>query len=272
MLVIAHREFTEVLRAKTFWFGILLPPIVGMIFALVMGKPQSVPNPDMLPIIAGFMYIVIIFLAIQPTSQLLLASLFEEKSSRVVEVLFSAVSPFELMAGKILGLVAVGLMITVVFVTMMTVVAVRTGLFMAPSAALLALFLAYYLFGYVMYACVFASIGAACSTSKDVEAVMGPLLLAMILPITLSMTVARHPDGLLAVALSIFPPTAPMFMILRIVILPTPPWLEIAISLALLAASVPCMVWVAAKIFRTGMLLYGKQAKLSEIIRWVRSL
>jgi ABC-2 type transport system permease protein len=269
--VIARREFTEVLRAKGFWFGILLPGIVGMILAFVMGKPQSVPHPDMQPIIAGIVYIVIMFLAIQPTSQLLLASLLEEKSSRVVEVLFSAVSPFELMAGKILGLVAVGLMITVVFVTMMTVVAIRTGLFVVPSAALLALFLVYYLFGFVMYACVFASIGAACSTSKDVQAVMGPLLLAMLLPFAFSMTVAQHPTGFLAVALSIFPPTAPMFMILRVVILPTPPWLEIALSLALLAASAPCVVWVAAKILRTGMLLYGKQPKLTEILRWVRN-
>jgi ABC-2 type transport system permease protein len=145
------------------------------------------------------------------------------------------VSPFELMAGKILGLVAVGLTNAAVFVAALAVFAGSTGLLKAPGVTLLTLFLAYYLLGFVMYACVFASVGAACNTLKDAQAVMMPLTLAMILPLMLAMNVAQHPDGFWAVALSIFPPTAPMFMILRIVVLPAPPWLEIVISLALLA-------------------------------------
>ena len=85
------------------------------------------------------------------------------------------------------------------------------------------------------------------------------------------MNIAQHPNGLFAVALSLFPPTAPTVMILRIAVLPSPPWWDIAGSLLLLAGSVPLIVWAAAKIFRTGVLLYGKPPKLGEILRWVRN-
>ncbi|MGD0999703.1 MAG: ABC transporter permease [Candidatus Brocadiia bacterium] len=271
MLVIARREYLEVLRTKMFWLGVLLPPILLLIGAMLCRGKHIVPTPEVLTIIGGFAYLIVMFMSVTTVSQLLVMSLIEEKSSRVVEVLLSAVSPFELMAGKILGLVAVGLTNAAVFVAALAVFAGSTGLLKAPGVTLLTLFLAYYLLGFVMYACVFASVGAACNTLKDAQAVMMPLTLAMILPLMLAMNVAQHPDGFWAVALSIFPPTAPMFMILRIVVLPAPPWLEIVISLALLAAAAPCMVWAAAKIFRTGVLLYGKAPKLGELLRWVRS-
>jgi ABC-2 type transport system permease protein len=257
-----------------FWISSLLPILI-MTGVMVWGGRRSGPMDEKAlgetRILGAFMYLFIMFMSMMSTSQMLLSSLIEEKSSRVVEVLLSAVSPFELMAGKILGLVAVGLTTAVVFVTVLGAVAGSTGALKAPSAPLLALFLVYYLFGFVMYASLFASVGAACNTLKEAQTVMMPLTLVLVLPLMFWMPVAQHPDGALAVALSIFPPTAPTVMILRIAVLPSPPWLEIAGSLLLLAASVPCIVWTAAKIFRTGVLLYGKPPKLGEILRWVRN-
>jgi ABC-2 type transport system permease protein len=204
-------------------------------------------------------------------SQMLVTSLIEEKSSRVIEVLLSAVSPLELMAGKILGLVAVGLTIAAVYVVAVTVIAGTTGLLVAPNPALLALFLAYYLLGFAMYSAVFAGVGAAFNTLKDAQAVMVPLSLLLVVPIMCWMPIFQHPNGTLAVALSLFPPTAPTVMVLRIAALPSPPWADIAGSLLLLGGSVPLIIWAAAKVFRTGVLLYGKPPKLAEILRWVRN-
>jgi ABC-2 type transport system permease protein len=201
---------------------------------------------------------------------MLLTSLIEEKSSRVIEVLLSAVSPFQLLAGKLLGLICVGLTSGAVFVAVLSVGGSSAGL-KAPSAALLALFVVYYLLGFVMYASIFAGVGAAFNTMKDAQAVMLPTSLLLALPFWIAPKIVEHPTAAYSVALSIFPPTAPTVMILRVAVLPAPPWLEIAVSLLLLAASVPCIVWAAAKIFRTGVLLYGKPPKLGEILRWVRN-
>ena len=261
-----------------FWFSMLLPILV-MIGAMVWGArhlgPKNAKEVAALHAVSramgAFIYFFVMFMSMMTPSQMLLTSLIEEKSSRVVEVLLSAVSPLELMAGKILGLVAVGLTTAAVYVAALSVVAGSTGLLQAPSATLLALFLVYYVLGFAIYASLFASVGAACNSLKEAQTVMFPLSLILVGPFMFWMTIVQHPNGLFAVALSLFPPTAPTVMILRIAILPTPPWLEVAVSLLLLAASVPCVAWAAAKIFRTGVLLYGKPPKLGEILRWVRN-
>jgi ABC-2 type transport system permease protein len=278
ILVIARREYKEVLRTKLFWISTLLPILI-MAVAVFAGLRRSGPmkEKDLAELhsaaraMGAFVYLFIMFMSMLTPSQMLLTSLIEEKSSRVVEVLLSAVSPLELMAGKILGIVAVGLTTAAVYVAAVVVVAGSTGLLQAPSATLLLLFLAYYLLGFAMYASLFASLGAAFNTLKDAQTVMMPLSFLLVLPLMFWMTIAQHPYGLLAVALSLFPLTAPTVMILRIAVVKTPPWWDIAGSLLMLAGSVPCIVWAAAKIFRTGILLYGKPPKLAEILRWLRS-
>jgi ABC-2 type transport system permease protein len=278
ILVIARREYKEVLRTKLFWISTLLPILI-MAVAVFAGLRHSGPmkEKDLAELhsaaraMGAFVYLFIMFMSMLTPSQMLLTSLIEEKSSRVVEVLLSAVSPLELMAGKILGIVAVGLTTAAVYVAAVVVVAGSTGLLQAPSATLLLLFLAYYLLGFAMYASLFASLGAAFNTLKDAQTVMMPLSFLLVLPLMFWMTIAQHPYGLLAVALSLFPLTAPTVMILRIAVVKTPPWWDIAGSLLMLAGSVPCIVWAAAKIFRTGILLYGKPPKLGEILRWLRS-
>ncbi len=278
MLVIARREYKEVLRTKMFWISSLLP-IVIMVVAMVWGSRQITPKNarelaqlhSVSRAMGAFIYFFVMFISMMTPSQMLLTSLIEEKSSRVIEVLLSAVSPLELMAGKILGLIGVGLTTAAIYVTALSVVAGSTGLLQAPSATLLALFLAYYLLGFAIYASFYASVGAACNSLKEAQTVMFPLTLVLIAPFMFWMSIAQHPNGLFAVALSLFPPTAPTVMILRIAVLPSPPWWDIAGSLLLLAGAVPLTIWAAAKIFRTGVLLYGKPPKLGEILRWVRS-
>jgi ABC-2 type transport system permease protein len=278
VLVIARREYREVLRTKVFWISMLLPILI-MVIAVIVGVQHAGPMDErklgefrkVAHFLGAFIYLFIMFMSTLTPSQMLVTSLIEEKSSRVVEVLLSAVSPLELMAGKILGLFAVGVTTAMVYVIALGVVAGSTSLLQAPNATLLALFLVYYLLGFAMYASLFAGIGAAFNTLKDAQTIMMPLSLLLVLPIMFWMNIAQHPNGLFAVALSIFPATAPTVMIVRIAVLPSPPWRDIAGSLLLLAGSVPLIVWAAAKIFRTGVLLYGKPPKLAEILRWVRN-
>jgi ABC-2 type transport system permease protein len=278
ILVIARREYKEVLRTRVFWISTLLPILIMVIALFAVARhtgPTSQKNLAELRSVAraigAFVYLFIMFISMLTPSQMLLTSLIEEKSSRVVEVLLSAVSPLELMAGKILGLIAVGLTTAAVYLIVLVVVAASTGLLHPPGATLVLLFIVYYLLGFAMYASIFAGIGAAFNTLKDAQTVMMPLSFLLVLPLMFWMTIAQHPYSLLAVALSLFPLTAPTVMILRIAVVETPPWWDIAGSLLMLAGSVPFIVWAAAKIFRTGVLLYGKPPKLAEILRWLRN-
>ena len=187
MLVIARREYKEVLRTQMFWVSSLLP-IVIMVVAMVWGSRQITPKNarelaqlhSVSRAMGAFIYFFVMFISMMTPSQMLLTSLIEEKNSRMVEVLLSAVSPLELMAGKILGLIGVGLTTAAVYVAALAAVAGSTGLLQAPSAALLALFLAYYLLGFAIYASLFASVGAACNSLKEAQTVMFPLTLVLI--------------------------------------------------------------------------------------------
>jgi ABC-2 type transport system permease protein len=274
VLVIARREYTEVLRTKVFWVSALLP-IAFVAGGIVLGARHNAFGDEaggrMPASMGAFMYVLVMFMSIMPTSGMLLTSLIEEKSSRVIEVLLSAASPFELMAGKILGLVCVGLTNAALFIAVLIVAAGSTGALKPPSPALVVLFLVYYLPGFVMYASIYAGVGAAFNTMKDAQVVMMPLSFLLMLPFFMAPALAEHPMAGYTVVLSVFPLTSPTTMILRIAVLPSPPWWDVAGSLLLLGGSVPLIVWAAAKVFRTGVLLYGKPPKLGEILRWVRN-
>ncbi len=131
-------------------------------------------------------------------------------------------------------------------------------------------FLIYYVLGFLLISSIYAAIGSACNTLKEAQTMMFPLMLVIVLPMVGWFWIAQNPDGLPAIYLSLFPLTAPMMMTLRIAVLPEIPLLQILISIVLLAASVPLAVWAAAKIFRTGILMYGKPPSLRELVRWVR--
>ena len=271
--LIARREFAEVLRTRMFWVSVLLPVALMIGVTIYGGRHSSSSGEDAraFQAMGAFIYFFVMFMSITATSQMLVSSLIEEKASRVAEVLLSAVSPFQLMAGKILGLVAVGLATSAVIMVAVSFAAAYSGMLRAPGPALLALFLVYYLLGFTLIASMFAAIGAMFNTHKEAQALLLPLSLLLVAPFMFWVQIARHPDGALAVALSIFPLTAPTVMILRIAVLPSIPWLDVGLSLLLLAAATPLVVWAGSKVFRIGILMYGKQPKLGQILRWIRT-
>ena len=221
-------------------------------------------------LMAPFFFLFLMFMGVSGASQGMLTSVIEEKNSRVMEVLLSALSPFELMAGKIVGLTAIGLTVIAVWAGAAYGAAAARGLGDIVNASIMGYFIIYYVLGFLLMASMLAAVGSACNTLREAQTLMGPIMMLMVVPMVAWFFIAQHPEGPLAVVLSFIPPLTPMIMILRIAALPELAPFQIVASILLLLVSVPVVMWASAKIFRTGVLMYGKPPTLRELIRWVR--
>jgi ABC-2 type transport system permease protein len=228
--------------------------------------------------IAGFLipYFLSIFLIISifTASSYLLRSVGEEKESRVIEVVLSSVSATELLTGKVLGLGALGLTQVLVWVLSSVVFTGGLGAVVAGAAAalnprVLVLGVAYFVLGYLLYGTLMAAAGALGTNMRESQQMAGLFTFFAAVPFMFNTFIIANPNSSMARALSIFPLTAPTAMMLR---LPfgTVPALDIALSLGLLALSIPLVLWAGAKVFRMGLLLYGKRPGLRQIARALR--
>jgi len=202
--------------------------------------------------------------------QYLLTTTIEEKSNRVVEVLLSAVSPTQLMAGKILGQMLVGLSMLTIYsgVGISALIAFSLGDLISPFD-LIWMFL-FFLTGYGMIASLMASAGAAVNDLREAQAFMTPIMMFMMIPYFMMIVVPRAPNSTLSVALSFIPPINPFIMMLRIASNDPPPVWQILLSLSVAAIGAIVAVWLAGKIFRVGMLMFGKPPNFRTLVRWVR--
>lgn len=203
--------------------------------------------------------------------------LLEEKSNRVMEVLVSSVSPFQLMTGKILGQALVILSQFGIWTAAGAVLYLQ-GLggrgagqvVQTMTPGLIGCMLVYFLLGYFLYAALFSAVGAVCTSEMEAQQTQTPLVLMQLLPLILAMAIVRRPDGGLAVALSMIPFFSPSVMMMRLALHP-PSAGQVLLSMALLAAAVPVVLWAVAKIFRVGILMTGKKMTFPEMARWLRS-
>ena len=209
----------------------------------------------------------ILLLAVSLSSAPLFQAVLEEKTNRISEILVSSISTFELMAGKLLGsLAACGIAALVYGGLLLAALLLFFGAAIPPK--LLLLFLVYLVFSLLLWGGIFLSIGAACADTKDAQNLMLPVVLIQVLPMVFMSQVMSHPGGAIARGLSLFPPTAPVTMFIRLGHDPAPGAPEIALSLALLVAFALASVWAAGRVLRVGMLAYGRSASLREIARW----
>jgi ABC-2 type transport system permease protein len=229
------------------------------------GKAGSIATTFM-----PFIFTFLLFLTIVTVSQALITSTLEEKSNRVIEVLLSSVSPFQLMAGKILGTCAVGLTLMTIWSTAGFAGLALRGIHLVDVGQLL-LCLAYYLLGFLLIASLMVAVGSACNTLKEAQNLLSPLMFLLTLPMFFWIVVGRDPHGGLAKALSLVPPFTPFLMMMRVASTPPPPASEIAISLLVLALSAWLAMRLAARVFRVGVLMYGKPPSLRELFRWMRT-
>jgi ABC-type Na+ efflux pump permease subunit len=220
----------------------------------------------MLP--AGFM--ILLFVSVFTGGQYLMATTIEEKSSRVVEVLLSAVSPMELMAGKIVGQLAVGLVVIVLYAGLGFAALVSFALLGMLDPWLLFYLVLFYLIAYFIVGSLMAAIGAAVNEPSEAQSLLMPVLLVMMLPWMLWMPISRDPNSTFATAASFLPPINTFVMLLRMTSSTPPPSWQVWVSIGIGVASAYAALWCAAKVFRIGLLLHGKPPSLGTLIRWVR--
>jgi ABC-2 type transport system permease protein len=225
---------------------------------------------------------MLLYMTILMYGQNVLRGVIEEKQTRVAEVVVSSVQPTTLLAGKVLGVGAVGLtqMLAWMAATLLMIeyrvpVLRRLGLEVTPlqlpsiTAGMLAVLLVFFLLGYTFYSALFAAVGAMVSSEHEAQQAQMPVVLMLVLTIMFLQPVLSAPDSNLAATLAFIPVSSPIVMPLRMSTVEVPPW-EIAISLIALISACYLAVYVAARIYRIGLLLYGKPASVREVARWMR--
>ena len=217
----------------------------------------------------AYVFMMMLFFLVMTSGQLLVRSILEEKSNRVVELLLSSCSSRDLMTGKILGLSALGLTQVSFWVLIGLSVSAKFAITLIPlgSALLLA---CYFALGYLLYASIFVAAGAPVSTEQEAQQITSYLVLILVIPIAVAFMVVQNPHSTMIRVLSFIPLLTPSMMALRIPIQMPPP-AELAATMVLLALSAAGAMWLAGKIFRTTMLVYGKRPSLGELVKLMRS-
>ncbi|HEV8538313.1 MAG TPA: ABC transporter permease [Bacteroidota bacterium] len=217
----------------------------------------------------AYIFIMMLLFLVMTSGQLLVRSMLEEKSNRVIEVLVSSCSTTDLMAGKILGLSGLGLTQVGIWALIAAVVIVQLGLTIISLPTLL-LTLVYFVLGYLLYAGIFVALGSPVSTEQEAQQITSYFTILLVLPIALAIPVMQNPDSALVTVLTYIPLVTPTMMVLRIPI-NMPSALEIVTTIALLVVSVIGVMWAGGKIFRTAILMYGKRPTIPELVRLLRS-
>lgn len=229
----------------------------------------------------AYVLVLLIYMTLIFYGSIILRGVIEEKSNRVVEVVLSSLKPFELMMGKILGIGAVGLTQYAVwaligFVMSQYGMSMLTSLVPAASGIKFAIppyiffyFVVFFILGYFLYGTLYAAVASTVNSEKEAQQMLMPITMFLVLPILLMTMVIKDPNGSTSVILSLIPFFAPIIMFMRICVLMPPAW-QVALSIGLLGLTVVAMVWLAAKIYRIGILMYGKKPSLPEIVKWIK--
>jgi ABC-2 type transport system permease protein len=215
-------------------------------------------------------FMLLLFMSVMVSGQYLMTTTIEEKSSRVIEVLLSAVSSLELMTGKILGQLGVALLTLSVYGGIGLVSLARHGLLPLLDPVLVVYLLVFFLLAYFVVASLMAAIGAAVSELRDAQALLTPVILVLMIQWLLAAPISRDPSSPLSVSLSFLPPLNSLAMLMRVASTSPPPAWQVWLSIAIGAASVWAALWFAAKVFRVGLLLHGKPPSFSTLLRWAR--
>lgn len=219
-----------------------------------------------------FGFILLLMISAMVGGQYLLTTTVEEKSNRVVEVLLSAVSPMQLMTGKILGQMAVGFVLLFMYTGLGTGALAVFGLTDLIGPVKLLYLFVFFVLAYLMLASFMAAVGSAVNELREAQSLMGPVMIVVMLPYILWLPITRDPNSTLSVVMSLVPPMSPFAMVMRLTSTQAhdiPTW-QVLLSIAVSAVGAYLSVWAAAKVFRVGLLMFGKPPNFRTLIRWVR--
>jgi ABC-2 type transport system permease protein len=198
-------------------------------------------------------------------------SIIEEKTSRVFEVLLATITPDELLAGKILGVGAVGLTQVGIWMIAAGALAAKAGAAsgITISAPQVIFFIVYFGLGYALYSSVAAALGAMTNSEQELQQLNMFLMMPLFFCMLMLVPVITNPNSLISKIVSQIPFCAPLLMDLRISISMPQPW-EIALSIVLILVTIYAVLWISSRIYRVGILMYGKKPNLPEILRWLK--
>ncbi len=221
--------------------------------------------------------VMILYMTIFVHGLSIMRSVLEEKSSRVIEIILSSVTSMQLMVGKILGTGLVSL--TQYAIWAVVALAVMFGGLGGGEAALnlaehisvgeIAYMVLFFLLGFLLFGTAYAAIGAMCNTEQEANHLHTPLVMLLVAPVIVALNVIQDPNGVVARVLSFIPFSAPVVMFMRINV-SSVSGVEIALSVLCIVVSIAVMFWIVARIFRVGILMYGKRPSLPELVRWIR--
>ena len=230
----------------------------------------------------AFSLAFLLYMSIFIYGQNVLRGVLEEKQTRVAEVVVSSVSTDTLLAGKVLGVGAVGITQQILWVIgSLAVLKLREPIMRAlkiPSAEIslpsispwvLALLLLFFVLGFMLYSALFAAVGSMVNSDQEAQQAQQPVTLLLVATAILIQPVLLNPGTKLAVIASIFPFSAPILMPLRLSLVSVP-WTEVAASLVSMGVMIAIAIWLASRIYRTGLLMYGKRPSFGEVARWLR--
>jgi ABC-2 type transport system permease protein len=229
--------------------------------------------------IASLIIGMMIYISLTIYGQVIMGAVVEEKETRIAEILFSSARPFELMFGKLVGVALAGLTqlsiwagslaALFIFLSSQAEMAPLLGSLPKVTPLMIAYFFSYFIVGYFTYAAIFALIGSMVTTVQEGGQFAFPPMMIMLIGFYFSFAVVKDPNSTLSFWVSISPFFAPLTMPIRI-LAEMPPFWEIALSLFVNVLAITALVWLAARVYRVGMLMYGKRATIPEVLKWIR--
>jgi ABC-2 type transport system permease protein len=224
-----------------------------------------------------FAFVIILYITIFGYGANVMREIIQEKTTRIIEVLLSSANPFQMMAGKILGQGSVGLTQYLIWSAIGVGLITYGGSMMPVSAGALNIapeiflyFILFYILGFFIFSSMYAAIGAITTTEQEAQQVSAPIVFILIIPLMLIGFMVKNPDSTMITVLSYIPFFTPIIMFTRIN-LSTPSSFEILASIILLILTVLVLIWLTAKIYRIGILMYGKRPTLPEIWKWIQT-
>ncbi len=221
-------------------------------------------------------FLLMLYMTILMYGTNILRSVIEEKTSRIVEVLLSSANSFQLMVGKLFGVGLVGLVQYALWVVMAIVAFVFASMhmpavleFVSISPQVLVYFIIFFVIGFFTFSTLYAAVGSMCSDMQDAQSLSTPVTMFVIIPFIISFSVVKDPSGTLAQVFSYLPFFTPMVMFMRIMLI-APPFYEILFSILVNVLAILGITWISARIYRVGILMYGKRPTLPEILKWIR--
>jgi ABC-type Na+ efflux pump permease subunit len=233
--------------------------------AIHEGQDENMAVAMMVPAALMILMFMLILAGGTPAMQ----GVVEEKMNRISEMVLGSIRPFELMMGKVLGLMAVSLTLAFIYLGAAYWAASYYGVAGLITPGVLAWFIVYLIVAIVMYGSMFIAVGTACSDLQQTQTMLWPVMLLAMLPLFVWLNVVREPTSTFSIVASLIPTATPMLMLLRVAVPPGIPWWQPLLGLVLMLLMKMACVYAAGRIFRVGILMQGKGASFRDLARWI---